>query len=353
MLALRDILFTKLGLHYVPRKRLRFGKVNRLIVSTCIEHISGPESIACSDDELIVVCVVRNGAYYVKSFIDYYTDIGVKHIVLLDNNSVDNTVAIARKYDNVTILKTKLPYRTYAHGFKAYLLNRFSRNTWCLCVDIDEFFDYPHSDRLSINMFLKYLNGNSCNAVMAQMLDMFSGQPLFDPPSGQKFARSDYRYYDISAIKKDMISDNIAGLKIPVHYNGVRQQVFDLDVICLSKMCLLKRDGRLDTDTFNSHFVEKGYQLADVTCLLYHYKFTDEFSEIVKNALIEQNYWQNSKEYLAYHKISTGNPGKSLKQLSNKPVELRNISELMQSGFIVTSEKYDEYSRCVVSQLDR
>jgi len=182
---------------------------------------------------------------------------------------------------------------------------------------------------------------------------MFSGQPLFRTPSGSTFVRDDYRYYDISSIKKELINDNFTGLLIPVHYNGVRQQVFDLDIICLSKMCLLKRDGRLDTDTFNSHFVTKGYKLADVTCLLYHYKFTDNFCEIVGNALKEQNYWQNSKEYIAYYKICVEKPGASLRQLSKMPLEFRSLSELMSSGFIVTSEKYDEYTDYAVNQLDR
>ena len=45
-------------------------------------------------------------------------------------------------------------------------------------ADIDEFFDFPGSDVMELREFLDYLNRNQFTAVMTQLLDMFSDQPL-------------------------------------------------------------------------------------------------------------------------------------------------------------------------------
>ncbi len=57
---------------------------------------------------------------------------------------------------------------------KQYLIARFGKSgRWCLYVDIDELFDYPYSEVVSLDSFLRYLTSKSYTAVMAHMLDMF------------------------------------------------------------------------------------------------------------------------------------------------------------------------------------
>jgi hypothetical protein len=65
-------------------------------------------------------------------------------IVLLDNDSTDDTVSVASEYDDVTVLRTKLPFGVGVEDtegqnlMRRYLIERFGRNRWSLCVDIDE-----------------------------------------------------------------------------------------------------------------------------------------------------------------------------------------------------------------------
>ena len=47
-----------------------------------------------------------------------------------------------------------------------------------VALDVDELFDYPYSDVVSLGSFLRYLSKKSYTAVTAQMLDMFPGEPL-------------------------------------------------------------------------------------------------------------------------------------------------------------------------------
>ncbi|HEY1332772.1 MAG TPA: glycosyltransferase family 2 protein, partial [Myxococcaceae bacterium] len=83
--------------------------VRPLVLRASVRHLHGPRRIACRADELIALCVVRNGALHVTSFLRHHQAIGVKHVVLLDNGSTDGTVELARAFERVTILRTRRP----------------------------------------------------------------------------------------------------------------------------------------------------------------------------------------------------------------------------------------------------
>src|SRR5215218_1213704 len=132
------------------------------VVHPSVEHLYGPEEVDYRPDELVVVCLVRDGRPYVKSFVEHYLSLGIKHLFFLDNDSTDGTVEALKTYDNTTVLRTELPYKNPKGGlggtetlFKQYLIGRFGKkDRWCLYADIDELFDYPYSDVVGLDSFL-------------------------------------------------------------------------------------------------------------------------------------------------------------------------------------------------------
>src|SRR5215211_1917211 len=167
-------------------------------IHSSIEHLHGPESVDLQKDELIVLTQVRNSRPYVQSFIEHYRFLGAKHMVFLDNGSTDGTVAALKGYDNVTVLRTMLPYRTHNVAMKQYLIERFGRQRWSLLVDIDELFDYPFSDVVGLKALLRYLSSNGYTAMVAHMLDMFPAEPLsrdasLSPPEHEPLKKK-YRF---------------------------------------------------------------------------------------------------------------------------------------------------------------
>src|SRR5512133_2380919 len=76
------------------KARQRFVEPHVLVrrVPRTICHVQGPTEISYALDELVVLCVVRNGELYVRSFLDHYAALPVRHIVFLDNGSTDRTV---------------------------------------------------------------------------------------------------------------------------------------------------------------------------------------------------------------------------------------------------------------------
>jgi len=310
-----------------------------------VKHVCGRKKIRYDRDEIIATCLVKNGEFYMRSFIRHYFSLGVKHIVFLDNGSTDRTVDIAREYDRVTVLRSRLPFGKYKHAFKRYLVKRFGRGRWTLGVDIDELFDYPFSDRIPIGSFVRYLNGCGCTAVVAYMLEMFSDGPLSSLPDAAECAdlKAAYPYYDISDI--EICSDSILGkgfAKGTKRYcGGVHKQVFGVDdpLVELTKQPLIFCGLRVKP------FITSHYSLyvknADVTCALFHYRFTSRFSQKVAEIVRNQSHWDASGIYKQYRKKLSEDPNIVLRRASSR--KIGKTGELVENGFLEVSENYKRW----------
>ena len=98
-----------------------------------IEHLYGPEEVPYEADELVLLCLLRDGRPYLKSFLEHHFSMGVKHMFFLDNGSTDGTVDALKEYENVTVLYTELPFERYELSVRQYLVERFcKKGRWCL-----------------------------------------------------------------------------------------------------------------------------------------------------------------------------------------------------------------------------
>lgn len=299
-------------------------------------------------DELIVVCLVRNGELYMKSFSEHYFSLGVKHIIFLDNNSTDETVSLARDYENVTVLRTKLPFKKYEHLMRQYLIARFARGRWCLYADIDELFDYPFSDVVSLSSLIKYLSTKSYTAVVTQVLDMFSDKPVLSRKSTIGDSLKDlYRFYDISDIRKKdyRIAQNIvSNSEIKIYFGGIRKTLFGVNDIMLTNHRMLFIDDEIIPMPDSSHSLLNA-RIADFSCVLLHYKFLSNFYEYTADAVRGEYHYNGSAEYKQYFKILKKNPNLHIKQETSR--ELKSVNELINNGFLVVSEDYVNWAEAV------
>jgi hypothetical protein len=319
---------------------MEFGIRPHLLPSR-IKHIRGPQQASYSLDELLVISVVRNGELYIESFLDHYRSMGVRHFVFLDNGSTDRTVEMLCLHNDVTVLQTYAPYNKYENTMKRYLAERFSPGRWNLCADIDELFDYPFSERLSLDDFLGYLNANKYTAVVAQVLDMFSDLPLTELQSRANDLLSEkYRFYDISSIdKEEYLWSQRSNPEIKMHWGGIRKQVFGT-VNGLTKSPLVLMDGKVKP--FITWHHPKGARMADISCLLMHYPFVTSFSAKVEDAVRTGRYgFKVDDEYKAYAKTLRDNERLSLKMESAQ--RFVGLEPLINARFLVVSANYRQW----------
>ena len=315
-----------------------------------MKHLHGPEEIPLREDELVVVCLVRDGRPWLESFMEHYASLGARHIVFLDNDSRDDTVAVAAGYDNVTILRSTLPFNRYELLFRQYLIQRFGQGRWSLCVDIDELFDYPYSDIIGLQSLLGYLNGKSYTAVTAQMLDMFPNGPLAGQVSGSEESfRERHNLYDLSGLKRKDITrhsgrNNVFdSTDIECLAGGIRETVFDV-MPRLTKFPLVVSDGIVKPVEGSPHHIDNA-RIADFSCVLLHYKYVGRFHEQVAQAAQEENHWNNSAQYKQYLKVLNENPDLTLRQDSSR--EIQSVNDLLEEQLLVVSDSYVSWVNAV------
>lgn len=313
-----------------------------------VEHLHGPEEIFYAKNELIVVCLVKDGLPWVRSFVEHYFSLGVKHIVFLDNGSTDGTVDACSRYDGVTVLRTKAPFRGNEGNMRRYLIDRFGKGRWSLCVDMDELFDYPYSDIVALDSLLGYLNSKSYTAVTGRMLDMFPEELLSNRAHELDEAWQEaHRFYDISGLERvrmseddDVLRNNVFDSdEVAVRFRGgIRDNVFGLHPN-LTKYPLVFSDGTLRH--FGVHQVRNA-RVSDFTCVLFHYKFyAFSLQEYWRKALEHKNNKNRLKRrhvYEQYLEVLEKKPNLQLKRETSR--EISGVNDLLENRFLVASEDY-------------
>jgi hypothetical protein len=303
-----------------------------------VQRLSGKRRVRTSRQELVVVCLVRDGAAYVPEFLAHYRALGAKHIVLLDNGSRDGTPALAGAEPDVTVFGTLAPYKDYKDIMKRWLVRRFGRGNWVLCVDIDELFDFPGRDRIGLAGLLRYLDEKRFTAVLAHLLDMFPDGPIIGEPGGRW--RQDHRFYDLSALERQPYrsfygdTNRLPHEGFEIFYGGIRSAVFQARVL-LSKHPLLFPSGGLTY--LNAHHVA-GARVADISAVLLHYKYAGDFEALVDKAVKEESYAVESREYKRYQSVLTADRSVSLH--SSHASEYRGPDDLLDTGFLLAPARW-------------
>ncbi|WP_051313715.1 glycosyltransferase family 2 protein [Sporocytophaga myxococcoides] len=321
-----------------------------------IHYYSGDGNMQWRDDECGLVCLLRNGSEYIETFLMHYRQMGIAHFIFIDNGSDDDTLDLLRGEKDVTIYQTSLPHKFYENDIRRLVIEKHSKNRWCLNVDIDELFDYPDSDKISLKELLRYLSVNQYTSMAGYMLDMFNKEVIFNNIEKINLKES-YRFYDISNIEKkdyyapDVIAycnyNRLSSNDIKCYFGGIRKTLFASNIAghyLLTKHPLIYLDGELEPVT-NPHYCNKS-KVADVSCVLYHYKFTPSFKDKVLESRKTNRYIKFAqRQYDQYFKkIANGN---SLIIDTAGTKELFSVNDLVMNGFLQVSPTFINYVKAV------
>lgn len=159
--------------------------------------------------------------------------------------------------------------------------------------------------------------------------------------SQQKIAEA-HPFFEVETITKisfpPRFDYQITNSELKLHYGGVRKRLFDVNPL-LSKLALVKPNW--PSYQVNPHW-RSSAKISDISCILFHYKFTDSFAELVNKAVSEKQYYQNSSEYDNYHKILSQT--RKMNFIGDPTLKFENIEQLIKLGFIQVSEHYKNYS---------
>ncbi|UWQ29531.1 glycosyltransferase family 2 protein [Leisingera sp. M523] len=314
-----------------------------------LRHLHGPARRFAAADQVVLIALVRNGAFYLDVFFEHYRRLGVSAFVFFDNGSTDGTLNRIRQEPDTAVLRSAMPWLEYENTFRAYAANRYGRDRWCLFADMDELFDFEGSSTAGLAGLTRYMASQNYTALQAQMLEMFPKGPLA-AACGLSYAEAvdAFRYADISAVRAVDYGSKDTGLayylrqnRLPpggakMLYGGVRGKVFG-ENCCLSKHPLIFNGPGVQA-AVHPH-LSAGVRLADMDGLIRHYKFAgDSLARDMQTQAEARS--EHGEDRLRYGALQA-RPDLSL--WSDAALQDAGIETLQQRGFLRRTADYSAF----------
>ena len=264
-------------------------------------------------NDIVLITTLKNERKRLPFFFSYYRALGIKQFLVIDNGSDDGSSEYLNMQADVSVWSTPASYKRAAHGvhWMNYLLRKYASGNWVLCVDVDEFFVYPHCDTRPLPALTDWLDASSIRSFGTILLDMYPQGKIEDAvyTDGQDplevtpyFDAGNYAY---------SLNDKYKNLWIQ---GGPRQRVFFADKPsfgpALNKIPLVKWEkGNVFVSSthvilprsLNVVYATDGGQIIS-GCLL-HTKFIDSFVELAKDKELRKQHYADGREYKFYEKL--------------------------------------------------
>ncbi|SIO11754.1 Glycosyl transferase family 2 [Rhodovulum sp. ES.010] len=245
--------------------------------------LSGPNHVTLAENEVALVMLGRNVAYYLRDFYDYHMALGVRHFLYIDNGSEDGSAEIAAALPDTTVVSTGADFATRESMMRRTAMQRFLSGGWRLALDSDEILDYPGRETLSLPELARRMDRAGYTGLVGQMLECVSDAPLSSvqdaPFSEVRRTHTLCSVEDITAVPyhSDAIrlgyhlrQNRLTSDAVQVLFGGLRRTLFG-EECCLTKHPFFKPSAGV-VPMVHPH-VTTGLTIAPASVLIRHYKF--------------------------------------------------------------------------------
>ncbi|MDO5369664.1 glycosyltransferase family 2 protein [Paracoccus sp. (in: a-proteobacteria)] len=134
-------------------------------------------------DAILAFAVVRNEMERLPHWLDHHRRLGVARFLIVDNGSDDGSAELLAAQPDVALWTTQASYRgaRFGRDWTNWLLNRHGAGHWCLTLDADELFVFPHHDRATLHDLVAELDRRRVTALGALMVELYPKGPLRPP----------------------------------------------------------------------------------------------------------------------------------------------------------------------------
>lgn len=263
------------------------------------------------DDGPRLITVVRNEMLRLPYFFKYYRSLGVTEFLVVDNASDDGTSDFLLSQPDTSVWVTRETY-TRQEAWVDALLRRHGRCGWSVIVDVDEMLVWPGQESFSLRALLDGFDSQGFDAMHALLLDMYPAGALKDAAyrAGDPFL-SAASWFDPASHKViDYPYRNCETVWPKRYMGGMRERVFGLKDVCLSKFPLVRFHRGMFVRQ-GTHAVE-GARIADVRGCLLHFKYLGDFAPRVQYEAVRGEHWNGAIQYKAYARVVGNDPDFSL-----------------------------------------
>ena len=323
----------------------------------------------------------KNEADRLPFLLSYYRHLGIDWFFVIDNGSTDGTAAFVREQPDCSLFVTHNSFSAARQGtaWINALIERFGEGHWCLYVDADELFVYPHSETVHLPTFCSYLAAQQYEGVYAFMLDMYSTSPIsaakyeagssflnvcplhdadysFRPRPYVPFQKPPFPPFEVVGGPRlrhfypEFLNAGPLKYFLPRALTKLRRsrigQALGLPRMIprfaspplLSKVPLVfGRQGR----RYVSNHATVPLRLAPLTGALLHFKFFSDFHDRVLTAVERREYFDGGSEYGRYAAALAAKPELSFARPSS--IRYKSTRNLVDLHLLRTDPRYEDF----------
>lgn len=133
------------------------------------------KAIGNDSQEIRAFIVVHNEISRLPYLLEHHRKMGVNRFFFIDNNSKDGSREYLLQQSDCHVFFTSNSYAEATYGIEwvKSLLDQHGVGHWCLILDADELFIYPHFENVPIRKFCNFLDQEGSDTVYTFMLDMY------------------------------------------------------------------------------------------------------------------------------------------------------------------------------------
>ncbi len=269
------------------------------------------------DDVLTFACI-RNEIAVLPAWLAHYRKLGVRHFLIVDNNSDDGTTAFLLEQPDVSLWHTTHSYRLSRFGMDwlGALQIKHGGGHWCLTVDADEFLVYPHCETHDLPSLTSWLRQSGHRSFGALMLDMFPkgpvGQTMFnagDDPIAKLGWFDAYPYWAQLQPKMENLWFQ-GGPRARVFFADDQTRAPTLNKVPLvdwsRRYCYVSSTHNILPRQLNHTYDENGVTKA--TGVLLHTKFLNTVVPKAQEELDRQQHFADPAQYRSYYDAVISDP---------------------------------------------
>jgi frataxin-like iron-binding protein CyaY len=139
---------------------------------------------AIAPGDILLFATVRNEAERLPHFLAHYRALGVRHFLIVDNDSTDGSDRILTDQTDVSLWHSAHSYKGSRFGMDwiTWLMARHGHGYWCVVADADELLIYPYWETRPLQALTGWLESQGRTAFGAMMLDLYPQGPLGQAP---------------------------------------------------------------------------------------------------------------------------------------------------------------------------
>ncbi len=293
------------------------------------------QSIARGD--VLAFVTARNEKRRLPYFLDYYRKQGVRHFLIVDNDSSDGSREMLAEEKDVSLWSTSASYKRSRFGtdWLNWLKFRHGCGHWTLTLDPDEFFIYPFCDTRPIQALCDWLDQSGVRSFGTMLLDMYPRGPVADTnyePGQDPLELAPWFDSGNYMITKNPRYGNLwiqGGPRARVHFPDEPEKSPSLN-----KIPLVKWDRRYAYVSSTHMLLPRGLNLAydeaggeKISGCLLHAKFLDILEEKAAEELTRREHFAKGREYDAY-RARGGGPNGLWCEWSERYIDWRQLELL-------------------------